>query len=251
MTILKDIVSYTDSLLCIHKFQDTPGACNGLQLENAGKIKNIAAAVDACEAVIDHAAQVAHTLLLVHHGLFWRAEQRWIGVTYRKFRTAISGDLAIYSSHLPLDAHPEHGNNVLLAQACGFSNYRPFLKISGFCIGVRVEVKLRREDLLSRIEKVVCGNVHLAAGGPEICRHIGIITGAAGSTVVQAAADGIDTLITGEGAHWTYVAAEEAKINLLYAGHYATETFGVQSVAKHLSGHFNIPWKFIDCPSGR
>lgn len=252
MAFLKDIAFHVDNLLRTHEFQDAASAHNGLQLENnSGEVMRIAAAVDACEAVIDHATQLEKTLLIVHHGLFWRKEQCLLGAVYRKFRTAIVGDLAIYSAHLPLDIHPEHGNNILLARACGFSNCHPFLEGVGCFVGVRAEVTLSRVDLLRRVEKAVGGSVHIASGGPAICRHIGIISGAAGSKIAQAAAEGVDTLITGEGSHWTYIAAEEARVNLIYAGHYATETLGVQSVAKHLSKCFSIPWQFIDHPSGR
>jgi dinuclear metal center YbgI/SA1388 family protein len=251
MAFLRDIIPYLDHLLCIHKFGDAPGAHNGLQLENSGKIEKIAAAVDACEAVIDRAAQVGHTLLLVHHGLFWGDSRHWIEATYRRFRSAISGDLAIYSAHLPLDVHPRHGNNVLLAQACGFTHCQPFLEVFGTYVGIRVKVRLSRVDVLDRVAEAVCGGVHLAPGGPEVCRHVGIVSGSAGSKIAQAAADGIDTLITGEGAHWTYIAAEESRANLIYAGHYATETFGIRSVAKHLSEYINLPWEFIDHPTGR
>jgi|SRR6185437_743356 len=251
MAFLRDIVPYLDHLLNIHKFRDAPDAYNGLQLENSGKIEKIAAAVDACEAVIDHAVQVEHTLLLVHHGLFWGGNKRWIGATYRRLHSSISGDLAIYSAHLPLDIHPIYGNNVLLAQTCGFTRFQPFLEILGTHVGIRVRVRLSRADVLSRVAEAVCGGVHLAPGGPETCRHIGIVSGSAGSRIAQAAADGVDTLITGEGAHWTYVAAEECRVNLIYAGHYATETFGIQSVAKHLSEHLRLPWEFIDHPTGR
>ncbi|QQY08250.1 MAG: Nif3-like dinuclear metal center hexameric protein [Candidatus Xiphinematobacter sp.] len=251
MVFLRDIIPYLDRLLHIHESGDAPGAHNGLQLENSGKIGRIAAAVDACEAVIERAIRVECTLLLVHHGLFWGENKRWVGVPYRRLRSAISGDLAIYSAHLPLDIHPRHGNNVLLAQTCGFTHYQPFLQVLGTYVGLRVEVRLSRAEVLNRVAGAVCGDVHLAPGGPETCCHIGIISGSAGSMITQAAADGIDTLITGEGAHWTYIAAEESRVNLIYAGHYATETFGIRSVAEHLSEYLSLPWEFIDHPTGR
>ncbi len=251
MSSLRKITAYLDDIFCVKNFNDYPGAYNGLQVENTGEVKKIAAAVDACESVIHRAIQEKVSLLIVHHGLLWRGVTRWTGSTYRKMNAVISGDLALYSIHLPLDAHPEYGNNVLLARECGLTEYKPFLEEFGTPIGVRVQTAINREELLKQVERAVGGRVQLAPGGPEICRSVGVVTGGAGTQVAQAAAEGVDTLITGEGPHWTYSAAEEAGINLIYAGHYATETFGVKAIAQHLSKCFEVPWIFIDHPSGR
>ncbi len=251
MTRLQEVTAYLDDLFFVETFKDYPGAHNGLQVENSGAVKKIAAAVDACEAVINQALQEEVSLLIVHHGLLWGGVSRYVNATYRKMRAVISGNLAIYSIHLPLDAHPEYGNNVLLARSCGFFEYEPFLETFGVPIGVRVKAKINRGELLRRVELAVGGPVQFSAGGPEICESIGIVTGGAGSQVAQVAAEGVDTLITGEGPHWTYTAAEEAHINLVYAGHYATETFGVKAIAQHISDRFEVPWLFIDHPTGR
>lgn len=250
MRYLQEVTAYLDELFSVKTFRDYPGAYNGLQVENSGSIKKIAAAVDACEAVIHQAIQQGASLLIVHHGLLWETT-RWTKATYRKMRILISGDLAVYSIHLPLDAHPEYGNNVLLARSCGLTECEPFFEAFGTPIGVRAQVKVPREELLKRVEKAVGGPVQLAPGGPEVCRSIGVVTGGAGGQVTEAAEAGVDTLITGEGPHSSYAAAEEAGINLVYAGHYATETFGVKKITQHLSERFELPWLFVDHPSGR
>jgi dinuclear metal center YbgI/SA1388 family protein len=243
---LEEIVSYQDDLLRIAGFEDYPNAFNGLQLENSGTVSKVAAAVDACEPVLQMAIDAKANLLLVHHGLFWSGPQTVTGAYYRKLKLAIENDLAVYSAHLPLDAHPEIGNNVLLCDALGFQNPRqPFLKI-----GLQVKVAIDREELLHRIKQAVGADVHLAAGGPSVTRKIGVVTGGAGDAVFKAAAEGVDTFITGEGPHWSFTAAEELHLNVFYAGHYATEVFGVQALAKSLETQFGLPWSFLHHPTG-
>jgi len=189
-------------------------------------------------------------LLLVHHGLFWGASHPWTGKRYELIRTLVENNLAIYSSHLPLDMHPELGNNAQLAAALGFRKVEPFFIEKGQAIGLQASVKVPREKLARKLEQVVGSRVHLISGGPETCRSIGIVTGGAGSHLKLAADEGVDTFITGEGPHWTYALAEELGINVLYGGHYATETFGVKALAKYLSDKFKVPWVFIDRPTG-
>lgn len=252
MSCLQEITVYLDDLLRLRSWKDFPGAYNGLQVENSGKVEKVAAAVDGCETVIQHAVQEKVSLLIVHHCLFWGGTNCWIGASYRKMHATISADLAIYSAHLPLDAHPEYGNNVLLARACSFTKYDPFLEVFGMPIGVRMKTEIDREDLLKRVKTAVGGGwVQLVPGGPQVCKNVGIVTGAGGTEVSKLAEEGIDTFITGEGQHRTVYAAEEAGVNLIYAGHYATETFGVKAIAKHISDRFHLPWIFIDHPSGR
>jgi dinuclear metal center YbgI/SA1388 family protein len=243
---LEEIVIYQDDLLRIAEFNDYPNALNGLQLENSGTVARVAVAVDACEPVLKMAVETGADLLIVHHGLFWGGLQRITGAHYRKLKLAIENNLAIYSVHLPLDAHPQHGNNALLCEALDLPEpRRRFLEI-----GFQVEVEVEREVLRERIEKAVGGKVHLAPGGPSLTRKIGVITGAAGTEVFKAATEGVDTFITGEGPHWSFTAAEELGVNLFYAGHYATEVFGVRQLAKLLQTEFGLPWEFLHHPTG-
>lgn len=250
MPSLQSFVEYLERYLRHADIPDYPGAANGLQLENSGRVTRLGAAVDACEPVIAEATRRGISLLLVHHGLMWDQHlPAFTGARYRKLKTAITADLAIFSSHLPLDAHPTVGNAAQLAKAIGLRKMKPFFLYQGEPIGMRGELPLTRDVLARRIEKTV-GPAHLCAGGPERIRRIGIVTGAAGSEIAAVAREGIDTFITGEGPHWSYTAAEELGVNIFYAGHYATETFGVKALTEHLSQKFRVPWAFIDHPTG-
>ncbi len=248
---LNDVVGYLDDLLQVPLIGDYPNALNGLQVQNSGSLSKIGAAVDACEAVISDAAAAGVDLLLVHHGLFWGGLSPLTGSAYRKTRLLMEADMAVYSAHLPLDLHPGLGNNVLLGKALGLENGTPFFPAAGQPVGWKFEAEINREVLGSLLEKAVGGTrVHLAPGGPVVARKIGVVTGGAGGDIAKAAEAGVDTLITGEGPHWSFTAAEELGINLFYAGHYATETFGVKALAAELSEKFALPWQFIDHPTG-
>ena len=249
MVALSTLTTYLAQYLDLARVVDYPQAYNGLQLENRGQVGRIAAAVDACEAVFLEAAGRGADFLLVHHGLYWNSALL-VGGMYRKVRCAIEHNIALYSVHLPLDLHPEVGNNVVLARALGLERLEPFLPLKGQPAGLVGETGMRRAELLRRLEEVLGGKVHLCAGGPEQVRRVGVVTGAAGSEVARAAAEGVDTFVTGEGPHWSYTLAEELGVNLFYGGHYATETFGVKALAEHLSARFGLPWEFIDHPTG-
>jgi len=251
MTRLDILVSNLEKLLCTTEIADYPGALNGLQVENAGHVTRLVAAVDACEKVISESARVKGTLLLVHHGLFWNGVQPMTGSLYRKVKAALNGDLAVYSSHLPLDLHPRFGNNILLARSLGLSQIKPALEIKGKLVGIIGKVSpVKREAFAKKISDSVGGKVHLAPGGGETIRKVLVVTGGAGSEVARAATLGVDAFVTGEGPHWSYTSAEEEGVNLFFAGHYATETLGVKALAAHLSTKFGIPWSFLDHPTG-
>jgi dinuclear metal center YbgI/SA1388 family protein len=249
MAQLSRLVEHLDRTLNTRAIVDYPGAHNGLQVENSGKVEKIGAAVDSCEAVIEEAAARGISLLLVHHGLFW-APQRLTGAMYRKIRMAMTHDMAVYSSHLPLDLHATLGNNALLGKALGLKDAEPAFLFKGQPIGLKAKTALPLEELARRLETVLGSAPHLSAGGPRKTGCIGIVTGGAGSEVGQAVVEGVDTFITGEGPHHTYTLAEELGINLFYGGHYATETFGVKALAEMLARKFRLPWEFIDHPTG-
>jgi len=249
MPTLAEIVPYLDSYLNTAGIVDYPGAHNGLQVESPGAVTRLGAAVDACEPVLREAAARKIDLLLVHHGLLW-SPQRFTGPLYRKLKRAFAAGLGIYSSHLPLDLHPEVGNNALLSAALGLGKGEPAFPYKGQPIGLKVEAAIPRAELARRLESALGTPVHLCPGGAEETRRIGIVTGGAGTEVAQALAERVDTFITGEGPHWSYTLAEEHGLNLFYGGHYATETFGVKALAAHLSARFGVPWEFIDHPTG-
>ncbi len=246
---LAAVVSYLDRYLRTSEVPDAPNALNGLQLANGGTISRVTAAVDLCDATVQMAAQQGADLLLVHHGLFWGGLQRLTGRAYRRVAGLIRHNIALYSAHLPLDVHPEVGNNAVLAHRLGVARRGEFGEEYGMRIGVWGEVDIPRAVLAQRLGEVVGGHPRLMAFGPERVRRVGIVTGAAGSMIGQAAAQGLDTYITGEGAHHTFFDAEELGLNVFYAGHYATETFGVKALAERLCTEFDLPWTFLDHPT--
>ncbi|MDB4950871.1 MAG: NGG1p interacting factor 3 protein [Gemmatimonadetes bacterium] len=246
-----ELTEYLDDYLRICEVPDYAGALNGLQLDTGrGEVRRIAVAVDAAQAVVERAAASGADLLLVHHGLFWDGSQPVTGRRYRRLRALFHADLAVYSAHLPLDVHPEVGNNAVLARALGMEPRGTFADYKGWPLGVWGELDLRREALCARLDEVLGVRVKLVPGGPERVRRMGIITGGAGSMVGAAAAAGLDAFITGEGAHHNYFDAEEGGVNLFLGGHYATETWGVKALARHLEEKFGIAWEFIDHPTG-
>jgi dinuclear metal center YbgI/SA1388 family protein len=188
--------------------------------------------------------------MVVHHGLFWNARHPWTGRHYALLRLLLDHNLAVYSAHLPLDIHPRLGNNARLCAALGFKRTRPFFYEKDQPLGCQAHLRIRREALVERLARVLGGPVKLLPGGPAECRRIGVVTGGAGSHLPQAAKEGVDTFITGEGPHWTFALAEELGLNVLYGGHYATETFGVKALAADLARKFGVPWSFLDHPTG-
>ena len=247
---LAPLVKHCDTLLRTASIGDYDGAANGLQVENSGRVTRIAATVDASLATVKLAIAAKADLLLVHHGLFWSPSHPWTGKKYELLRALMENDIAVYSSHLPLDAHPKLGNNAQLAAALGFKKLRPFFESHGQPIGLQTDANLSRDELTARLAHATGTKPKLLPGGAKICRRIGIVTGGAGGDLKTAAAAGVDTFITGEGPHWTYALAEELGLNVLYGGHYATETFGVKALAAHLSQKFRVPWTFLDHPTG-
>ncbi len=250
MLDVQNLTAYLDRYLKVKTVADWPGAHNGLQIANSGRVRRIGAAVDACEYSIRAAAERGIDFLIVHHGLLWNGAQMLAGAHYRKIKAALDHDMALYSSHLPLDMHPVVGNNALLCKALGFKKMQPFFFEKGQFIGLQTVQSLDRDALVRRIEKAVGGPVKLCPGGPKKTARIGIVTGGAGAEIAKAHSEGVDTFITGEGPHWSYTAAEEMGVNLIFGGHYATETFGVKALAAHLSRRLKVPWEFIDHPTG-
>ena len=250
MPQLAQLVDYCDDLLRVGQISDWPNALNGLQIENSGEVGRIGAAVDASTRTIDAAIERGIKFLIVHHGLFWPGLQPITGARRRMFERAFSNDLALYSSHLPLDVHSVLGNNAQLAAALGFESTEPFFESKGQWIGLKASAQIPRSELAHKLEQSLGSAAKVFPAGPDQTRIIGLITGGAGSEIYAVAREGIDTFITGEAPHWAAVAADELGINLFLGGHYATETFGVKALAAHLSDRFDLPWEFLDFPTG-
>lgn len=223
---------------------------NGLQAENSGTVTKIAAAVDASLATIRLAIAAGADLMVVHHGLFWGRTTPWTGKRREILELLVKYNVAVYSSHLPLDAHPRLGNNARLCAALGFKNLKPFFLERGAHIGFQTRKDIARDELAAKLEAVLGRAPIVLPGGGERCRRIGVVTGGAGGSMKIAAGEKVDTFITGEGQHWTHSLAESFDLNVFYGGHYATETFGVKALSAELSRLFSVPWTFLDHPSG-
>lgn len=250
MADLKEIVAFLDAELRLNEIKDYPGAMNGLQIENDGTVSRVFSAVDASLAVVEEAAAEGGGLLIVHHGMFWQGVQPITGVYHRKISAAIRGNLAIYSAHLPLDWHPIHGNNVLLAEAIGLREISPILVKDGWPMGVSGLWEGSRSGLVKATAKAVGREVTLCPGGGDKVGKVAVITGGAGSEVAKIAELGMDAFVTGEGPHWSFIEAEEKALNVIYAGHYATEIFGVKSLVSDLGERFQILTRFIEREGG-
>jgi dinuclear metal center YbgI/SA1388 family protein len=251
MIELKEIVRYLDKELRIAEVPDYPGAFNGLQLENNGSVTKVAAAVDASLPVFEKAIAAGADLLIVHHGMFWQGAQRVVASQYEKLKLAINANMAVYSAHIPLDIHPEWGNNALLCEKLGMHNTEKFHLWKGECIGLKEVMDLRLDELLERVKAAVGGEVKICNGRKSNdVGTVGVITGGAGSEVQAMADAGINTFITGEGPHWSYPLAEELGVNVIYAGHYATETFGVLKLIEVLEKKYLLCNHFANHPSG-
>ncbi len=246
---LSDLTAHLDALLGHAGALDYPGACNGLQVENPGEVTRVAVAVDAHLGVLEAAVAAGADLLVVHHGLAWSPLAPVTGATYRKLRCCFDHGLAVYASHLPLDAHPELGNTAGLAAALNLEGGEPWFEEKGHRLGLRFDVDLDRQALSDRL-RAATGQSLLRPWGPERVRSLGLITGGAGAEIARVAALGVDTFLTGEGSHWTDGLARDLGLNLLFGGHYATETFGVKALGAHLERTFGLPWTFLDLPSG-
>jgi dinuclear metal center YbgI/SA1388 family protein len=265
---LADLTQYLDEYLRIREVPDERNAVNGLQVENSGVIGSIVAAVDASLATIQGVVagfagpavskprRSAAPLILAHHGLFWDGNVPITGRRYKRVATLLQHDVALYAAHIPLDLHPEVGNNVVLAERLGMEVEGWFGDYRGSPLGVWGQAHgslLTRDGLVSEVNRALgtfAPGARLVAGGPERVSRIGIITGGAGNMIAEARSAGLDTYITGEGPHHTYFDAMEWGLNVVYAGHYATETLGVQALASHLGERFDLEWEFHDHPTG-
>jgi dinuclear metal center YbgI/SA1388 family protein len=253
---LERVAEHLDALLRTSEVPDYAGAMNGIQVEHAGPVTRCAVAVDASVRTIEGAIAAGANLLVVHHGLFWSGVQPLRGRFYERVRLLLKHDVAVYASHLPLDLHPTLGNNSLLAHALGLLPAAPFARFQSISVGVMGEADIETSTLADRARAVAEreGGALVAVGVTpgRRTRRWAICTGAGASsdTLREAAAAGADTLIVGEGPHHTAVEAQELGIAVLYAGHYATETFGVRALGQELERTFGLPWSFVAAPTG-
>jgi dinuclear metal center YbgI/SA1388 family protein len=255
-TSLAQIAGHLDAMLRTAEIPDYPGAMNGVQVEHTGPVTRCAVAVDVSLRTIDATIANGANLLIVHHGMFWGGAQPLRGRAFERVRRLIAHDVAVYASHLPLDLHPIIGNNALLARELGLVPSGGFARFQSIDVGVSGECDVETASLAARCAAIAAregGHLVLVGDAPSRrTRRWAICTGAGASseTLREAAAAGVDTLIVGEGPHHTAVDAPELGIAVLYAGHYATETFGVRALGEEVERAFGIPWSFVAAPTG-
>ncbi|MCL4154516.1 UNVERIFIED_CONTAM: hypothetical protein GTU68_025825 [Idotea baltica] len=250
MSKLSEIVDFLDQELKISEIPDYPGAHNGLQLQNGGVVTKVGAAVDASLSVIRKAVNEGVDMLIVHHGMFWQGVRPIRGSGYEKLKLSLDAGLAIYSVHIPLDIHSKFGNNVLLSRALGLGEGEPFFPWKGIELGRKAYFGDTVGELRGLTQTAVGGDVLVRGDLDSPAGLVGVITGGAGSEVEGISEAGIDTFITGEGPHWSHPLAEELGLNVIYAGHYATETFGVKSLVRCIGKKFHLDSLFVDHPTG-
>jgi dinuclear metal center YbgI/SA1388 family protein len=228
-------------------------ALNGLQVGRSGsELCRVAFAVDACLESIRRAAQWRADLLFVHHGLFWGTPLAVTGVHYQRIKELLAADCALYAAHLPLDLHPEVGNNVALARDLGLVDLEPFGEYHGIKIGCRGRLPQGRP--LEEVARLCCGgsteSPRFLPFGPEVIETVGIVSGGAAEEALQALEEGLDLFITGEAAHTVYHHCLEGKMNVIFGGHYRTETGGVRLLAEWLARETGLETRFLDVPTG-
>ena len=255
MAALHALIDFLDAELRTAEVPDYDVALNGLQLENSGRLTRIAAAVDFSRESVRRAIAEKASVLLVHHGMYWAGAEPLVGPSLERLREALAGDLAVYSSHIPLDLHPELGNNVLLARELGLEADGTFGKYRGIEIGVTGTIDMTTATLFERVRTFSARFATTAVCAGALtgrANRWAIVTGAGASSesLAEARERGVDTLIVGEGAHHTAVEAMERGPVVMYAGHYASETLGVQALAARAAKHASVPWSFIDLPTG-
>jgi dinuclear metal center YbgI/SA1388 family protein len=249
MPTLSEIVAFCDTRTRQAEIKDFPGAYNGLQIENNGAVTKIGAAVDAGQVPFEQALAAGVDFLICHHGLYWTAPIPLTGSRYKKVKTAFDGNLALYSSHLPLDCHPEIGNNALLAKALGLSKIDGFAHFEGNDIAtITAGPEGGRHELSSKLKALFPDTYQAIEYGSDQPQRIAILTGSGQSVVDQLRANHIDTLITGELRQHHFNMAQELGLNLYPCGHYATEVFGVQALAQEIADKFGLEWTFIKTP---
>ncbi|HYP17348.1 MAG TPA: Nif3-like dinuclear metal center hexameric protein [Opitutus sp.] len=245
MAKLTDLVAYCDKRTRLSAFEDAPGARNGLQVGNRGRVTKIGAAVDAGLVPFQRAVAADVDFLIVHHGVFWDMPRPLTGATYERFATLIEGNCALYSSHLPLDSHPQIGNNALLARQLGLAATRGFLPNRGGDIGrIAASAGLTRAALRKKLEQLY-PRVLAIEYGSAAPREIAFCSGSGNSAVPALSSANVDTLVTGELREEWFNRAQEEKLNLYLCGHYATEVHAVKALAAELAKKFRLPWEFV------
>lgn len=248
---LADILAEADRLLEPSRFEDY--GPNGLQVPGAATVERIVTAVSANAELFERAAAEDVQLILVHHGLFWGSGFRTVDAALkRRLQLLFDNDIALAAYHLPLDAHPEIGNNALLADALGASERLPFGAHRGQAIGFLATLPDGGQDiesLTARVAAITAREPLVQGAGPERVERIAIVSGAGTDYLAEAAAAGAQALLTGEPVERAMASARELGLHLIAAGHYATETFGIRRLGEVLAERCGVSHQFIDVPN--
>lgn len=246
-----DLVAYLDDHLQVKTIEDRSN--NGLQVEGADNVTHLAFAVDAGMAAFQGAQAAGAQFLVVHHGLFWGSPIMITGIHRRRLGLLCDANLSLYAAHLPLDFHQEVGNNSTLAHWLGLGDVAAFGNYKGYPAGVagRLATDLSLDQFVAQVEETLGEPVvRIWPFGPAAVRSVGIVSGGAGFLIDQAAEAGVDVYLTGELSHSIYHQAQELALNVVYAGHYATETAGLKALAGHLAARYGLKTTFLDLPTG-
>ncbi|MGQ9586200.1 MAG: Nif3-like dinuclear metal center hexameric protein [Anaerolineae bacterium] len=244
-----ELVTYLDDLLRVREIEDR--SRNGLQVEGNPEVETVAFTVDASLAAFRGAREAGAQMLVVHHGLFWDEVQVVRGPFYRRLKTLLDADLNLYAAHVPLDMHPELGNNVALANLIGLEDRQPFGEFHGKHIGLggRLPTSIPRERLVCLLTERL-GAPRVLPFGPQVVQRVAICSGKAPQMVVQASEERYDTYLSGEADHTFFHEAKERGINVVYGGHYLTETLGPKALMAHLAERFGLRTVWLDLPTG-
>ncbi len=252
MTI-SDFDAWARSFLAIDGLASIDASLNGIQVgRSGGELSKLAFAVDASAESIRRAAEAGAQVLFVHHGLFWGKPRRIEGNLQARIRLLLEADLALYACHLPLDCHPEVGNNAVIARLLGLGDLAPFAPYHGVALGWKGSYAEAQslDSVLARLGPGASSPLSLIQAGPKAISRVGVVSGGAASDVLMAIEDGLDLFITGEASHSVYSEVVEAGIHFAALGHYATETFGVKAVARRLGAETGLETLFLDLPTG-
>lgn len=244
------LVRWLDEYLRVREFRDP--SLNGLQVEGAERVTKVGASVDAAQVIFDKAAAQGVDFLITHHGLFWGSPFAIVGHQKRRLETLFAHGVSLYTAHLPLDAHPEVGNNAVMAAELGLVDLEPFAHPKYGNVGWvgRFPTPRPLAEVTEQFGRLVGATPTLHRGGPDSVSRVGVVSGGGAGDIGQAGALGCDLYITGEAEHAHYHEGFELGLNVLYGRHYNTETFGVRALAQRVEREFGLPWVFLDHPTG-
>lgn len=246
----RELVAYLDRLLDASAFSDY--GPNGLQVQGNDRIRKLTTGVSACLELFEASAALEADAVLVHHGIFWKGLPLEVtGIRYHRLEALLRNQLNLIAYHLPLDAHPEYGNNALGAKGLGCTGLESFAQLEGRDIGFhgRLTEAIDPDQLLDRCTDVFEGEASAFLAGPDEIETIGIVSGGGSKALYDAIDLGLDAFITGEPSEWVMNVANEAGIHFVAAGHYRTEVLGVRKLGEHLAAKFGLEVEFIDIPN--